>query len=288
MGAIEEFPAVRLELESTPECPSLVRGALSAVGEEVALDSRLLDDIKTAATEACNNVVTHAYRGLPGPLSVCTYLEPSSLEVVVRDYGLGISDDLVDDDQERGVGLPIIEALTREATFRRCDDGGTEVRMQFAVPAAGQALVPRPAAAAPDDEWISRVSGDAVASISPLCLLEGVLGRLARALAARARFSLDRFSDVYLATDVIARHAVNAATGARIAFGLSIQTRHLEMTIGPFRRGASAVLSHHAPISAAESTLGLLADELEIVSANGSEMLRVVIDEPPPRAATAE
>ena len=59
------------------------------------------------------------------------------------------------------------------------------------------------------------------------------------------------------------------------------------MTIGPFRSGTSAVLSHQAPISAAESTLGLLADELEIVSANGSEMLRVVIDEPPPRAAVA-
>jgi serine/threonine-protein kinase RsbW len=287
VGAIEEFPAVRLELKSTPESPALVRGALSAVGGEVALDSQLLDDVKTAATEACNNVVTHAYRGAPGPLSVCLYLERGSLEVVIRDYGLGISDNVTDDDQERGVGLPIIEALTREATFRRCDDGGTEVRMRFAVPAGHEALLPRPAAA-PDDEWISRVSGDAVVSISPLCLLEGVLGRLARALAARARFSLDRFSDVYLATDVIARHAINAATGARIAFGLSSQTRHLEMTIGPFRTGASAVLSDHAPISAAESTLGLLADELEIVSANGSEMLRVVIDEPPPHAATAK
>jgi serine/threonine-protein kinase RsbW len=286
VGAIEEFPAVRLELESTPESPSLVRGALSAVGEQVALGSQLLDDVKTAATEACNNVVTHAYRGLPGPLSVCMYLEPGSLELVVRDYGLGI-DELPEDERERGVGVPIIQALAHEATFRSCDDGGTEVRMQFAVPAGDEDLLPQASAAAPDDEWISRFSGDAVVSLSPVSLLEGVLGRLARALAARARFSLDRFSDVYLATDVIARHANNAATGARIAFGLSIQTRHLEMTIGPFRSGTSAVLSHQAPISAAESTLGLLADELEIVSANGSEMLRVVIDEPPPRAAVA-
>lgn len=286
MGAIEEFPAVRLELESTPESPSLVRGALSAVGEQVALGPQLLDDVKTAATEACNNVVTHAYRGSPGPLSVCMYLEPGSLELVVRDYGLGI-DELPEDERERGVGVPIIQALAREATFRSCDDGGMEVRMQFAVPAGDEDLLPQAPAAAPDDEWISRFSGDAVVSLSPLSLLEGVLGRLARALAARARFSLDRFSDVHLATDVIARHANNAATGARIAFGLSIQTRHLEMTIGPFRSGTGAVLSHQAPISAAESTLGLLADELEIVSANGSEMLRVVIDEPPPRTAVA-
>lgn len=160
--------------------------------------------------------------------------------------------------------------------------------MQFAVPAGDQALAQRPPAAAPDDEWTSRLSGDAVVSISPLSLLEGVLGRLARALAARARFSLDRFSDVYLATDVIARHAINAATGARIAFGLSIETRHLEMTIGPFRTGASAVLSRQAPISATESTLGLLADEVEIVRANGSEILRIVIDEAPPQPARAQ
>ncbi len=288
MGAIEESPAVRLELESTPESPSLVRGALSAVGEQVALDSELLDDVKTAATEACNNVVMHAYDGLPGPLAVCLYLELRSLDVVVRDYGVGISDDAALDDQEQGVGLPIIQALTRRAVVRRCDDGGTEVRMQFAAPGGDRALVARPPEAAPDDEWTTRLSGDAVVSLSPLSLLEGVLGRLARALAAKARFSLDRFSDVYLATDVIARHAIKAATGARIAFGLSIETRHLEMTIGPFRTGASAALSRRTPRSAAESALGLLADEVEVVRANGSEMLRVVIDEPPPRMARAQ
>ncbi len=52
-------------------------------------------------------------------------------------------------------------------------------------------------------------------SLSPVTLLTGVLGRLARTLAATAHFSLDRFSDVYLVTDTLAAHAAAAAVGDR-------------------------------------------------------------------------
>lgn len=273
VGPIEESPAVRLELQSTAEAPSLARGALSAAFEQMSISSELLDDVKTAVTEACNNAVMHGYDGIPGPLTICMYLEPASVEIVVRDYGVGIADDVPDDEQEQGLGLPIIRALAQDAVVRRSPDGGTEVRMQFS------AQQPHELVAAPDDEWMKKLSGDAVASISPLSLLDGVLGRVTRALAARARFSLDRFSDISLTTDLIARHATAAAAAGRIAFGLSTDTRHLELTIGPLRPGASAALDLRVPVESAGSALSLLADDVAVVKANDDEMIRVVIEE---------
>ena len=52
---------LRLELPSTPECGTLVRALLMGVGNALAWDGDLIDDLKTAVTEACNNVVLHAY-----------------------------------------------------------------------------------------------------------------------------------------------------------------------------------------------------------------------------------
>lgn len=273
----EDRPAVRLELESSPETLTLVRGALGAVAEVLALDPELLDDLKTAVSEACNNVVMHAYDGLPGPLGVSLYVRADALEVLVRDRGGGIALSAPADDRMQGVGLPIIRALAQKAEFRQRAEGGTEVYMSFAGRRDGKLLYERPPAAAPDDGWMERLSGDAVVSLSPVSFLGAVLGRLARALAARARFSLDRFSDVYLMTDAIAAHAARAARGPRIGFGLSTNSKRLELTIGPFRSGTSAELREERPIRNVGSALVLLSDEVEIEASDGDELLRVVM-----------
>jgi hypothetical protein len=148
--------------------------------------------------------------------------------------------------------------------------------MQFAGMRDGSQLYTSPAPSAPEDGWADRLAGDAIVSLSPVSFVGGVLGRLARAMAARARFSLDRFSDVYLVTDALAAHAVTAASASRISFGISTDTRRLELMIGPFRAGASSELSS-AEDSDVGSALRLLSDELEIVAEAGSEALRVVM-----------
>jgi anti-sigma regulatory factor (Ser/Thr protein kinase) len=274
---IEDRPAVRLELDSSPETLTLVRGALGAVAEVLALDPELLDDLKTAVSEACNNVVMHAYDGVPGPLAVLLYVDADAIQVLVRDHGSGIPLSAPADDRMQGVGLPIIRALAQQSEFRRLPEGGTEVWMSFAGHREGTRLFERPGDPAPEDGWVDRLSGDAVVSLSPVSFLGAVLGRLARALAARARFSLDRFSDVYLITDAIAAHAARAARGARIAFGLSTHSRRLELTIGPFRPGTGSELREERPVQDVGSALRKLSDEVEIEDANGDEMLRVVM-----------
>jgi serine/threonine-protein kinase RsbW len=246
------------------------------MAELLALDVELLDDLKTAVSEACNNVVMHAYGGESGPLSVCLTVGEDQIEVSVRDKGRGIPIQAPADDRLQGVGIPIMRALAQRTAFRPLEDGGTEVWLQFAGRRDGKLLYVPPTPPAPEDGWVDQLSGDAIVSLSPPTFVGGVLGRLARALAARARFSLDRFSDVYLVTDALAAHAQQAASGARVGFGIFTDTRRLELTIGPFKPGASSQLTG-ADQSEVGSALRRLSDELHVDRTNGSEALRVVI-----------
>ncbi|HTU87151.1 MAG TPA: ATP-binding protein [Solirubrobacteraceae bacterium] len=273
----DESPAVRLELDSRPETLTLVRGVLAGVAELIGLDPELLDDLKTAVSEACNNVVMHAYDGETGPLIVRMYIDAEAIEVVVVDRGSGLPPLAPADETVRGVGLSVIRALAERAEFRAVPDGGTEVRMAFAGQRDGKPLFHLPSRPGPDDQDSGWLAGDAVVSLSPISLLAGVLGRVARALAARARFSLDRFSDVYLVTDAIAAHAGRAANGSRMSFAISTDTQRLELTIGPFLAGSGEQLSHQAPDYSAASALTMLSDELEVRQDESGEVLYVVM-----------
>jgi anti-sigma regulatory factor (Ser/Thr protein kinase) len=272
----EDRPSVSLELDSSPETLTLVRGVLGGLAEGLSLDPELLDDIKTAVSEACNNVVMHAYGGESGPLRVALYVDDDAIEVVIRDRGQGIHVLTPSDDRLQGVGIPIMRALAQKTAFKPLPQGGTEVWMQFAGTRDGELLYRQPAVATAEGAWGSSLSGDAVVSLSPVSFVGGVLGRLARALAARARFSLDRFSDVYLVTDALAAHAVHTASASRIAFGIRTEPRRLEVTLGPLRAGASAELVSDSP-NDVTSALRLLADELEVRPEDGDEFVHLVM-----------
>jgi hypothetical protein len=145
----------------------------------------------------------------------------------------------------------------------------------------GHLLFQPPEDPVPDEGWTRRLSGDAVVSLSPVSFLGGILGRLARALAARARFSLDRFSDVYLVTDAVAAHAARAASAQRIGFGISTAPRRLELTLGPLRPGSSASLLRNSPHGTADSALTMLSDEISVSRSDEDEALHVVLLDAP-------
>src|SRR5581483_160087 len=107
-----------LRLESSPETLTLVRGMLGGIAELLQLDPELLDDLKTAVSEAANNVVMHAYEGATGPLEVCLFVESDGIEVIVRDRGRGIPVMAPSDDRLQGVGIPIMRALAQQTAFR--------------------------------------------------------------------------------------------------------------------------------------------------------------------------
>jgi serine/threonine-protein kinase RsbW len=274
----DQSPIVGLHLESRPQTLTIVRGILGGLAEVLAIDPELLDDLKTAVSEACNNVVLHAYDGAPGPMRVHVFVEPERLRVTVEDDGVGLPPDGPGADEAYGIGVSVIRALTQEARFGSGSDGGTVVEMDFAGRRDGHMLYripPNSGGVAPEEPIAPIQPGEVVVTLSPVKLFAPVLGRLARTLAATAHFSLDRFSDVYLVTDTIAAHASGATAGARIGARVMASERRLELVVGPFRRGTGAMLQ--AAGVERPSPLALLSDEVSVQRAGETELVHVVV-----------
>jgi serine/threonine-protein kinase RsbW len=271
-GVSTDAPTVRLDLASRPQTLTIVRGMLAGVAELLAVDPELLDDLKTAISEACNNVVLHAYGGEAGPMSVTLGIDDEKIRVTVEDRGAG----LAAAEPAEGIGLSVIRALAQDVILESRPGAGTRVQMDFATRRGSDVLLNAPGSAGPEEPWPSLGTDELVVSLSPVTLLPAVLGRLARTLAATAHFSLDRFSDVYLVTDTLAAHASRAASGQRVHARLASAERRLELTVGPFRTGASDVLRAGSG-EGARSPLALLSDEVSIVPDGAGELLRVVV-----------
>jgi len=271
-------PTVKLELESRPESLILVRGMLLGAGARLGFDPELLHNLRTVVSEACNNVVLHAYGGGPGPLAVSLETTPDGVEATVRDWGRGIRQVTPSEDRMH-VGLAVISALADRAQFLRAPDGGTEVRMAFTGRRGLRTLDPSPDLETGDHVTVD-LSGDAIATLSPVGLLAGVLARVATGLAARARFSLDRFCDLYLVTDAVAAHAGPAAVGDRLGFAVAARDRRLELTVGPFRAGSGVELQSERGLGRLDPALSLLAVDLAVEPVPGAEIWRVVVLDP--------
>ena len=86
-------------------------------------------DIRLAVTEACTNVVRHAYRDREGPLEIV--IEPSAegLTVVVADRGRGILPN--PSSEGPGLGLPLIAALADALEIEHSPQRGSRLSMQF-------------------------------------------------------------------------------------------------------------------------------------------------------------
>lgn len=276
-------PSISLKLRSSPQVLALVRSLLSEVAALLALDQELLDDLKTTVSEACNNVVTHAYPPPGGPVEILVGIVPAGIEVRIRDEGSGIaavaepSEDEPAEDEE-GLGFAVIRALTKEFEVGARTDGGTEVRMVLAGEREGMRLLRDPGKAQPEDSFTQHLDGDVVVSVSPVALTGGLMGRLARALAASAGFSLDRFSDIYLVTDALAAHVANAASRGRIGFALSAQELRLELAVGPCRPGSGERLSSKG--MSGPFPLALLTDELAVEAIGDEELVRAALIDP--------
>jgi len=85
-------------------------------------------------TEACTNVVVHAYPGGEGPITLRATVVDGMLRVVVSDEGRGILPRA--DSPGLGLGLPLIATLAESLELGTGDDEQTEVRMSFRLGAA--------------------------------------------------------------------------------------------------------------------------------------------------------
>jgi serine/threonine-protein kinase RsbW len=120
---------VELTLPARAENVAVVRHALGGLGEALDLDPQMLSDVKLAVTEACTNVVVHAYGESEGPMEVAATIDGPRLRVTVRDEGLGIVPRA--DSPGLGLGLPLIATLTESLELGKAPDDRTEVAMIF-------------------------------------------------------------------------------------------------------------------------------------------------------------
>ena len=97
-----------------------------------------VNDVRLVVTEACTNVVLHAYEGTAhrhaaGMFDLSACLEHGELLVSVSDEGRGIG--APSPNRGLGLGLRLALQLAGGVPTRDCADGaGTRLTMRFALP----------------------------------------------------------------------------------------------------------------------------------------------------------
>jgi serine/threonine-protein kinase RsbW len=125
-------PEVMLTMPAKPEGVGVVRQALAGMADALDFEAAVLADMKMAVTEACTNVVVHAYEDDEGTLEVEMLAREKGLTIVVRDHGSGIQPRPTRAEPPAlGLGLPLIAALSDAFELRGSAGQGTEVRMTF-------------------------------------------------------------------------------------------------------------------------------------------------------------
>ena len=120
---------IRLSLPARPENVAVVRHVLSALADSLALPAPVVDDMRLAVTEACTNVVRHAYEGRVGTVDIAVRPHGESLVVIVADTGRGMGPS--PDKHGPGLGLPLIEALADSFSIDPSPVTGSRLVMSF-------------------------------------------------------------------------------------------------------------------------------------------------------------
>jgi serine/threonine-protein kinase RsbW len=231
-------------------------------------------DLKTIVTEACMNVVVHAYGDEePGPLEVEAEEQDGCLVVTVRDYGQGIRPLADVERRSLRLGLPLIAALT-ESFEISCGAlrQGTEVVMR--VPISSNGAGPTPETPPAGDE--TRISAPAGALLGP------ILSRVISMFAARANFSVDRLSDAVLLSDAISAHGPDRFPGGTAQISISEDDGAFELRVGPLDEGGGRRLIEGMRIPELNATLEGLADEVAVEPADDGERLLIRIAQAKP------
>lgn len=258
-----------ITLPAVPENVAVVRHAVAGLAEQLGMEEPRVGDLKTVITEACMNVVVHAYGGEAGPLEVEAAVEGSDLSVTVKDFGEGIRPHLETDGGSLRIGLTLIAALSGSFEISGGVDRGTRITMRMPL-AAGvegeRAAVHRPDVAASDATELKITGRELVAP---------VLGRVVGALAARHRIAVDRLSDAYLITDALAAGAPGAFRDGHAHFSVSNGAAGISLKVGPIPVGGGEALRQGLAVPGVEGSLESLADETWVEAGDGGEYLVV-------------
>jgi anti-sigma regulatory factor (Ser/Thr protein kinase) len=122
-----------LKLEAMPKNVGVARRAVADLAKDFGIEEPTLGDVMTVVSEACSNVVEHAYPGRSGQFEVEALRAGSHLLIVVRDFGEGMQARVKTVESSMQLGLGLIAMLSSHFQISG-GANGTEVRMQFPLP----------------------------------------------------------------------------------------------------------------------------------------------------------
>jgi serine/threonine-protein kinase RsbW len=248
-------PELQLALPARAENVIVVRQAVSGLGEALELSEQRVDDLKVVVTEACNNVVMHAYEDEPGPLVVSAISSSEAVEVTVADRGRGFQPQASAQENSLGLGLPLIASLSDSFEIRGGSGAGTRIKIRFNL--AGDAP-------AGSNGNLEKLDEELEMAIAPGALVRPVLARVIGALAARAEFSVDRLSDTMLLGDAVSAHGADDFAEGRVEIAIRDGEGSLEVRVGPLVEGAGERLLAQMEIPGEGVSLKTLARSMEV------------------------
>src|SRR6476620_8908740 len=196
---------------------AVVRHALAGLADRIGMDEPGIADLKTVVTEACMNVVVHAYPAdEPGPLEVEATQELDGLTVVVRDFGMGIRPRPDIERPSLRIGLTLIAALSKSFATKGGVDRGTEIRMHLPLQAA-EGEPEREAAPVGS----SMVEEAAAMRVGHPDLIAPILSRALGAFAARREIHVDHLSATMLLSDAISASAPRAFDDGYVSLSIA-------------------------------------------------------------------
>jgi serine/threonine-protein kinase RsbW len=263
----ERPKGLQIMLPAKSENVAVIRHVLAGLAEEIGMDEPGLADLKTVVTEACMNVVLHAYQGEPGPLNVEAHADSSGLTVVVRDEGVGIRPQADTGRDSLRLGLSLIAALSSSFSISGGFNQGTEITMRVPLQGGG-------ADGSGDVVEIKPQPSDRTELVIDRTELLGpVLARVVAALAARRDLSVDRVSDAVLVTDAIAAAAPRQFSDGCVRLGLDERVDGIDLRLGPMEAGAAAHIRQELEVPDLGGSLEALADELAVEGSDNGEYL---------------
>ncbi len=270
---------LRLTLPGAAANVAIVRQATTGALGVLGLGETRMLDINAAVSEACNNVVVHAYPQAGGPMEVELSIGANEVEVIVCDRGVGITPNRPEPQLGvQGLGLSLIQTLTDRVEFLGGVGEGTRVRMGFSLDGAGTAAAdeePRnggaPVAAPP---------GEVAVAVSAGPLAAPVLGRIVAMLAARVGFSLEGVTEAQLVTDSIAAHAPGASIGSRVQLGIDAPDHELVINVGPLEQGGGERILAASGRGDLPPVLERLTRERRVEALGEEEILRLSLVNP--------
>ncbi len=128
---------IKLEFPSMSINEGFARASIGAFAARLDPTLEELGDIKTAVSEAVTNCIVHAYPNSIGIISMRARITDDSLEITIRDNGVGIAD--IDQAREpmfstggeerSGMGFTIMDSFMDKIKVRSEPDKGTTVTM---------------------------------------------------------------------------------------------------------------------------------------------------------------